>query len=431
MSDSQIIEADLTWIDGAFLPGVRVAVANGVITEVGALDAAPTRRLSGRALLPGYVNAHSHAFQRGLRGLGEHFPAGSGSFWTWREAMYDLVASMDEERLTALCVGAFEEMLAAGMTTVGEFHYLHHDATGAGFRFDEVVLAAAARAGIRIVLLNAVYAMGGFDSPLTGGQKRFATPDLDAYWTQMERLGEIVDGDLARLGAVAHSLRAVSIEDIARIREEAERRHLVMHLHLEEQPQEIKDCVDRHGKTPMALLNEQVDIGPTLTAVHCTHSAAADLEEYLDRGGNVCLCPLTEANLGDGIADVPRMLKRPGQLALGSDSNARIDMLEEMRLLEYGQRLRGQHRGVCLDASGRVGACLLEAATHGGARALGLRTGAIRPTHLADLQSIDLQHPQLAGSTAETLADALVLGAGSRVITEVCVGGVWRPIGAP
>jgi formimidoylglutamate deiminase len=423
---TQVIEAELTWHDGRFASGVRVKVdERGRIEDVGALSEEPTVRLRDRALLPGFVNAHSHAFQRGLRGRGETFPGEAGSFWSWREAMYGLVASMDEQTMYALSRQAFDEMLAAGVTTVGEFHYLHHDASEQGYAFDEVVLRAAADAGIRIVLLNAYYRTGGIDKELAGGQRRFRTASLEEYWTQMDRLAGIVDPATQTLGAVAHSIRAAPVDEVAALRDESERRHMVLHMHVEEQPLEIEDCVHAYGKTPMALVNERVDVGPTLTCVHCTHTAGADMDDYLERGGTVCICPLTEANLGDGLANVPAILRGAGRICLGTDSNARIGFLEEMRWIEYGQRLATKSRGVCRDGAGRVGPVLLAMATRNGARSLGLRAGAIRPGHLADFATVDLTCSSLAGWDEATLLDALVLGGRDGAIAGVCVAGRW------
>ncbi|MHC4992238.1 MAG: formimidoylglutamate deiminase [Planctomycetota bacterium] len=426
MSETQIIEADLTWIDDRFERGVRITTgADGMIASVDRGGPAPTLRLEDRAVVPGLVNAHSHAFQRGLRGRGETFPAGAGSFWTWREAMYELVEGLDEQRMYALSRQAFGEMLAAGITTVGEFHYLHHDGSGDGHAFDEVVLRAGADAGIRIVLIQVCYRRGGFEAELSGGQHRFATHSLEAYWQQVDRLSTLIDRRHQHLGACAHSIRAVPIEEIALLYEEACRRTLPFHMHVEEQPLEIEQCVEHHGQTPLALLAERLPLAPNFTAVHCTHSAEADLSDFLESGANICICPLTEANLGDGLPRLPRMIRCGGAVSLGSDSNARISMTEEMRWLEYGQRLALQSRGVCRDGSGAVGPWLLRCATRHGARALGLRAGRIEPGCLADLTAIDLHHPSLAGWTPETLVDAWILGTGNGAVAATCVGGRW------
>jgi len=422
---SEVIEAELTLVDGVFAPGVRIAIGDdGRIAGVG-VDATATRRLPGRAVIPGMINAHSHAFQRGLRGLGETFAESAGSFWSWREAMYGLVEEMDVDRAYALSHQAFAEMRRGGITTVGEFHYLRHDASGAGFGLDDAVLEAARDAGIRLVLLAAHYRRGGFDIELSGGQRRFDTRSLETYWEQMDRLAERLDPETQTLGVVAHSIRAVALDEIVALYEESQRRALVFHMHVEEQPREIAECIEHEHHPPMALLNDRLRITPRFTAVHCTHTAAEDMNVYLEAGGNVCICPLTEANLGDGIADLPRILQRYGRVCLGSDSNARISMLEEMRWLEYVQRLRHQRRGVCVNEAGEVAPTLLAAATIAGAHALGVRAGAIEAGRWADFALVDLDCPDLAGCTPATLLPALVLGCGNGAIAGTCVGGRW------
>lgn len=442
MSRAQVIEADLTWIDSRFRPDVKVRVDDaGRIDAVGTRDQvheAATHRLNGQALLPGFVNAHSHAFQRGLRGRGERYPGGVGSFWTWREAMYALVESLDAERVYEWSAQAFREMLASGITTVGEFHYIHHssprdDGSGGDFAFDDIVLQAAADVGIRIVLLQVYYRTGGINQPLADGQMRFATPDLDSYWQQFDHLTGVLASRTQSLGVVAHSIRAVPLDDLAALHAEARRRGCVFHMHLEEQPAEVEACRKHYHATPMALVNDHLAIDAATTMVHCTHTDVEDMAAYLARGGHVCICPLTEANLGDGLADVPGILvrgvgrggKQGGAIALGSDSNARISMIEEMRLLEYGQRLRSESRGVCRNERGEVAQVLLDCATVGGARSLGIDAGCIAPGMLADFCVMDLTHRSLVGADADTLAEAIVFGATDDIIGSTAVGGVW------
>ncbi len=432
---SRVLEADLTWTGEAFERGVRVAVgADGriaaVATDVEA-GAGETVRLAGRALLPGFVNAHSHAFQRGLRGRGETFPEGAGSFWTWREAMYALVESLDPDAFHALCMRAFREMRRAGITTVGEFHYLHHaDAREADFLLDDALLDAAAEAGVRLVLLQVYYAAGGPGKPVEGAQRRFRAPSFEAYWRQMDRLAGRLDPELQSLGVVAHSLRAATPDEAAALHAEAARRDLPFHLHIEEQRREIEQCLEAYGARPMELLLDRLEVSPRVTGVHCTHTAPEDMARFAGAGGNACLCPTTEANLGDGIADLPGIRESGGGVCLGTDSNARISMLDEMRWLELVQRLAGERRGVVRDAAGRSAAPLLAAATVGGARALGLegRAGAIRPGAWADFVALDLEAEELADWTDDTLTESIVYGAGERVVAATCIGGRWEEV---
>jgi formimidoylglutamate deiminase len=400
---------------------VRVAIgADGRIAGVGALEEPASERLSGQALLPGFVNAHSHAFQRGLRGRGERFPSGAGSFWSWREAMYALVEELDADKLRALSLRAFREMLAAGITTVGEFHYLHHAKDG-DWALDEAVLSAAREAGIRLVLLEVYYRTGGIGKPLERAQRRFDGRSLDEYWRAVDALAQRLDPARATVGVAPHSIRAVELEELVELHARAKKRRMVVHMHLEETQQEIQECRAAQGRTPMELVAARLDLDAGFTAVHATHTAPEQLGFYLNSGANLCLCPLTEANLGDGTPVLGRV-PRDG-LALGTDSNARISMLEEMRWAEYAQRLAREERGVLVDEHGEVARRLLAAATLGGARALGVRAGAIEVGAWADLVAVDLGASELHGWTDGTLLESLVFGAGERALAGTWVGG--------
>jgi formimidoylglutamate deiminase len=441
MSRAQKIEADLTWTGERFERGVVVSVgADGRIDGLERAgdrgdrsgDWAPrggdrlVKRLKHRALLPGFVNSHSHAFQRALRGRGENFPVRSGSFWTWREAMYSLVSSLDPNSFLQITIQAFREMRSAGITTVGEFHYVHHSTDeGEDFLFDDLVLRAASNAGIRLVMLQTYYASGGIGKPLAGGQRRFKIDAVERYWREMDRLGPLLRMNGQTLGAVAHSVRAATPGEIAEISAEAKRRGLVFHLHLEEQRQEIEDCRAAYGATPMAVLLGSLDSLDHVTAVHCTHSEPRELEAYFERGGRACLCPTTEGNLGDGHPTLVGETARE-RLALGSDSNARISPLEEMRWLEYGQRLRTESRGVLRGADGEWTTVALRAATEGGAEALGIEAGRIAPGRWADFALVDLEAASVQGFDDETLLASLVCGADNEVIAATAVGGLWQ-----
>ena len=410
-----VYNPELTWIDGVFLPRKSITVNDGLITSIGIGD-----NSDKGAFLPGFVNAHSHAFQRGLRGKGETFTAGVDNFWGWREEMYKLVDELSVDDFRTLCVQSFSEMRQSGITTVGEFHYFHHN-TEDDFAMDMAVLEAATEVGIRLVLLHANYTHGGFGKALVGGQKRFATGSLDAWWERVDELVDIVDGSMQRIGTVAHSVRAVDIESIKEIASGSIQRGMPMHIHLEEQRQEVASCIKAYGVTPMALLSDAIDVSPMVTAVHCTHTAAADMEHWLSSGGNVCLCPLTEANLADGMCDMHRIVKQGGCVSLGTDSNARISMLEEMRWMEYVQRLHREERGVCVDSSGSMANFLIDVATKNGARCLGIPAGSIAVGKLADFTVVDTCHPQLIGSTSETIAASLCCGADNSVISRTII----------
>jgi formimidoylglutamate deiminase len=417
-----VLEADLTWTGARFESGVRVALdADGRITAVGALREPPSERLRGLALLPGFVDAHSHAFQRGLRGRGERFSAGAGSFWSWREAMYALVDELDAGTLRALSARAFREMLAAGITTVGEFHYLHHGKGGADWALDEAVIAAARETGIRLVLLQVYYRTGGIGKPLERAQQRFDGRSLEEYWRQLDALRARLDPARVTMGVAPHSIRAVELDELVELHARARKRGLVVHMHVEETAGEIQECRAAHGRTPMELLAARLDLDAGFTAVHATHTAPEQLGFYLNSGANLCLCPLTEANLGDGTPVLGRV-PRDG-LCFGTDSNARLSMLEEMRWAEYGQRLAREERGVLVDEHGEVARRLLAAATLGGARSLGVRAGAIEAGAWADFVALDLAALELAGWTSETLLESLVFGASERALAGTWVGG--------
>jgi formimidoylglutamate deiminase len=414
-----VFNPELAWIDGKFVSQKSITVEGGVISNIGEGD-----NSDKGAFLPGFVNAHSHAFQRGLRGRGETFASGGDTFWGWREEMYKLVGELSVDQFRGLCVQSFEEMRQAGITTVGEFHYFHHD-QAADFAMDQAVLDAAKEVGIRIVLLHAFYKYGGpRKEALSRGQLRFSTQELESWWEQVDSLASTVDGTMQRIGTVAHSVRSVDIETIKEIATGALHRGMPMHIHLEEQRQEIESCIQKHGVTPMALLNDAIEVTPLLTAVHCTHSAQADMEQWLSSGGNVCLCPLTEASLADGVCDLHRIVKQGGCVSLGTDSNARISMLEEMRWMEYAQRLNREERGVCVDRHGSMANYLVGAATKNGARCLGIQGGEIAVGKLGDFTVIDLDHPQLAGCTTETLPASICCGADNAVILQTIISGM-------
>jgi formimidoylglutamate deiminase len=416
-----VLEADLTWSSGRLEPGVQVEILeDGIIGRVGRGLSTSPERLVGEILLPGFVNAHSHAFQRGLRGKGETF----GNFWTWREEMYRLAETLDADRFLHLTKLAFQEMLRAGITTVGEFHYLHHLVGSRGYELDEAVVEAARATGIRLVLLDVCYMTGDVGRSLSGAQLRFESRTADEYLRSAERLADFLDPRTESLGLVAHSIRAVPIDAIAEIHGRARELGLVFHMHVEEQPKEIEASLAHYGKTALALLLDRLELGPQFTAVHCTHSSDSDLERLLATGANVCLCPLTEANLADGIA--PALLSKEGfELSLGTDSNLRIDVIEEMRLLEYAQRLAREKRGIFTDGSGAVASRLFRIGTEGGGRSLGLRTGRIETGYTADFLTLDATAPALSEAPPTDLLTAFVLGAGQDAVRRVAVSGEW------
>ncbi len=311
-------------------------------------------------------------------------------------------------------------------SATGEFHYFHHGPSAPDLLFDDLVLAAAKDAGIRIVLLETFYAHGGFGEPLSGGQNRFATPDVASFLSHVDSLREKYDSKMQRIALAAHSLRAVTPDEFAALSEYAQKHNMVLHLHAEEQRQEIDACVKVHGMTPVELLLDRGFLNPSVTLVHCTHTTEALIQRITETGASICICPTTEGNLGDGIADIPAMVKSHTQICLGTDSNARISMNEEMRWLEYVQRLRHETRGVLTDEAGQNAKSLFKCATSAGAKSLGVSAGEITSGAHADLIVVDTQGISLLGSTAETLLPAFILGADRGSITHTCVGGHWH-----
>ncbi len=432
----QLVHPDWVWIGGRLEKGRVVGIDDrGRIASIAPVSGPSTLRLPGKALIPGFVSAHSHAFQRGLRGVTERFGSAAGGFFSWRDAMYGLVERLTPDRCYELSRETFSEMLTAGITSVGEFHYVrHHIPTAPGepereedrYAFDASVLAAARDAGIRITLLHTCYMQGGFGAPLAGGQIRFRTRDERDYWSRFDQLAGLAHGPTQQIGATAHSVRAVPIEVIERLHAESVRRGIVFHMHVEEVRKEIEDCMAAHGKRPMQLLLDRLAIDRRFTAVHCTHTVREDLERFAATGATVCLCPLTEGNLGDGICDVAAIRAARGAIACGSDLNSRLAPTEELRWIEYVQRVRHERRGVVVDGAGDCGGALLSIGTAESARSIGVEAGEIAVGQLADFALVDLQHSTMMNWTPEDFASHLIFGAGTSAVCGVCVGGKWR-----
>ncbi len=421
--------ADLAWTGR---PASRVLIeAEGErITSVTAdVDRPPDAvRLAG-ITVPGLANAHSHAFHRALRGRTQ---ARSGDFWSWREQMYAVAARLDPDRYYALARATYAEMALAGITAVGEFHYLHHQRGGRPYADPNAMAAAlvqaAADAGVRLTLLDTCYLQADVDGrPLTGTQLRFTDGDA-AGWAA--RVDGLVATDTVRVGAAIHSVRAVDPESMRAVARWAGERRAPLHVHLSEQRAENAACLAVHGATPTALLADSGALGERTTAVHATHVESADVELLGASGTSVCMCPTTERDLADGVGPAGRMAAAGSPLCLGSDSNAVVDLWEEARGVELDERLvtgqRGQHRPEAL----------LVAATAGGMAALGWPAGGLEPGGLADFVTLRADSPRLAGVDPAVLAAYLVFAASASDVSSVVVGGravvrAGRHLGVP
>lgn len=439
------LQADLTYLDGRFERNAAVSYddATGRITRVlrgvDAAQATDSQRLAQRALMPGFINVHSHAFQRAIRGKTQWRPASAppSDFWSWRETMYEAVLGMSPEDVYDISKLCFTEMLRAGYTSVGEFHYLQRDPDGEPYEnpleLHEAVLRAAGDAGIRIVLINTAYATGGVMKPLRPPQRRFNTPDLDAFLATSEALrGRVRDFFNATMAVAPHSIRAVNREWLKPIHVWAADADVPMHMHVSEQTLEVETCAAAYGRRPIELLDDEEVLDARFTAIHATHVAMNEIALLARSRASVCACPSTERDLGDGFLQASSLHTAGARIAIGTDSQSVIDPFEEMRLIEYHERLRRNERVLLSyvnDGIASVAPTLLQYATIGGARALQLDAGEIAEGKLADFVAIDLEQMQLAGWTDDSLDAMLTLSASAPlVIADTWVGG--RRIGS-
>ena len=410
--------------------GLRLTIEDGTIAAL-TTDAAPA---AGDArvdtLLPALGNLHSHAFQRAMAGMTEFRAEGHDSFWTWRELMYRFLDRLDPEQMGAIAALAFMEMQEAGFAAVGEFHYVHHQPGGGAYddvgELSKRVFAAADLTGIGLTHLPVLYTYGGAGrAPLTGGQARFGNDVarfLDLVAAARDGL-EPLPPD-ARVGIAPHSLRATAPDDLQEVL--AAEASGPIHVHVAEQPKEVADVEAWLGARPVAWLLENVAVDATWCLIHATHMTAAETTAMAKSGAVAGLCPITEANLGDGPFNGPDYLGAGGAFGVGSDSNVRVSMVEELRTLEYSQRLRDLARNVLCVGEGSVGAGLYLAAARGGAQALGRESGAIAEGCLADLVAVDGTAPALCALDGDRLLDGLVFAAGDAVVRDVWSAGRHR-----
>lgn len=411
---------------------VLVTVRDGEIVEVTAgVPSPPAADLTAGIVIPGLTNAHSHAFQRALAGRTEHrSDADRDSFWTWRERMYELTGRLDPASLTAIARQAYAEMLAAGYTSVAEFHYLFRDPAG-GDDADAMfgaVRRAAADSGIRLIYVPVLYERAGFDDDAPEARQRRFSMDVESFLAHQERAAGSASGRVT-VGIGAHSLRAVSESSLRRVAARAAASGAPLHVHIAEQRREVEDCLGATGSRPVRWLLDRFDVGEPWCLVHATHVDEAETRDLAASGAVVCLCPSTEGNLGDGLFPLERFLPAGGRIAIGSDSQVTINPFEELRWLEYGQRLSLESRNVTSVEDPHVGRELFRRALAGGAQAAGAPRFGLAPGAPADLVVLDAEDPMLAGHGPATLLDALLFSGYRVPIERVMVHGEWKVAG--
>jgi formimidoylglutamate deiminase len=427
-------QPDLLLAGGQVHEGACLSVSGGAVVAVGAPAPGAERiRLAGKAVLPGLVSAHSHSFQRAIRGRTQVRHPGKSDFWSWRHAMYQAAALLDPEDVRAVARMAFHEMARAGITAVGEFHYLSREPSGRPYGDPELlakeVIGAAREVGIRIALLRTAYARGGAGLAAAPEQLRFVDGSADEVVESLLRLEEFTKSDPGTtLGVAPHSVRACPAGWIGTLASEASRRGWPLHVHVSEQPAEVEQCRAEHGLTPVELLERLGALGPATTAVHAIHLTPGDIEALGRTGTTVCACPTTERDLGDGVVPADELLRAGAGLALGTDSNVQIDLLEEARSLEGNLRLVRRERGLLAPAGGegRLDALAIRLygfASRGGMRSLGLPGGTLAPGEPADFLSVDLEDPSIAGASSGDLLPAVVFSAARATVRDVVVGG--------
>jgi formimidoylglutamate deiminase len=379
-------------------------------------------------VLPGMVNLHSHAFQRALGGLTETAGDNPDSFWTWRELMYRFARNITPEQIEAIAAQLYAECLRHGYTAVCEFHYVQRAPDGSLYarpaETAERVVAAARATGIGLTMLPVLYGFAGFgEQPLGSDQRRFRT-DPAQVLRIVEALAPLRGGQL-EVGAAPHSLRAASIAQIQELAQ-AMPAGRPLHIHIAEQQDEVVQCIEATGMRPLRYLSEHIALDPRWCLVHATHIDADEVERIAGSGAVAGLCPSTEANLGDGIFPLQQFIAAGGRFGIGSDSHVSQSPVEELRWLEYGQRLQHQRRNVAVSpAQRRVGEFLWQGALLGGAQASGRKVGLLAAGMRADLLVLDSEHPNLDGAAPEDVLGAFVFAGNDNLVRDVLAGGRW------
>ena len=430
---------DLIYTGATFESGVAlVSGPDGSITRLTRNIEEPDKvvRFKGLAMLPGLVNAHSHAFQRVIRGRTERRTSEHDSFWTWREMMYSAATRLTPEDIRIASRMAFLEMALGGICAVGEFHYIHLGPDGAPYddpnQTAKAVIEAARDVGIRIALLRVAYARSGYLTEPNERQKRFIEAEPETYIRNTELLSaELARHDLksAWIGVAPHSVRAVSLDYLRAIVGYAASKEAVpFHMHVAEQPAEVRACIEEYGRTPVEFLYSEGLLTQNFTGVHAIHIAPGEARLLAQARATVCACPTTERNLGDGIVPAEMLSKEGVRISLGTDSHTQIDLLEDARQLEYHLRLQKLERAILAQPNvdttqSALAARLFDCATVNGARSINAPSGRLEPGFPADFFTVRLDDPSIAGATPDDLLSSIVFGLARTAVRDVFVGG--------
>ena len=429
----QVWIPDLIYVDGKFVADTALVCSGAEIVRL-----CPTSEVSGglrlknRALLPGLVNGHSHAFQRVIRGRTEYKTHNTDSFWTWREQMYAAANRLSPEDLYCASRMAFLEMALTGITAVGEFHYIHNGPDGSPYGDPNLlakqVIRAANDVGIRIALLRVAYARAGFQKDPNPLQARFIESSPDGYLKNVELLANELKNQnrFAWTGIAPHSIRAVPLEFLKSIVAFGNQKRMPIHMHVAEQPAEVSACVEEYRRTPVALLETEGLLNDQFTAVHAIHVTPKSIPAFAATGALVCACPTTERNLGDGVLPVDGYLQNGMTVSLGTDSQTQIDLLEDARELEYHLRLQHMERNVLAAQDNELSSLartLFECATINGATCIGYESGKLTSKLPADFFTVDLEDPSIAGANPDTLLTNIIFSTSRVAVRDVVVAG--------
>jgi formimidoylglutamate deiminase len=429
---------ELAYVDGEFRKGVAViSDRNGLVVAVRSSseieetpEAFRTFSLKNKALVPGLINGHSHAFQRVIRGRTEYRSQNTtDSFWTWRELMYRAANKLNVDDIYAASRMAFLEMALSGITAVGEFHYIHHSPTGKPYDDPNTlaweVIRAANDVGLRIALLRVAYERAGFQKEPDPLQARFIEAP-QSYLKNLEQLFSI-NSDMAWVGAAPHSVRAVSLNYLKEVDVFVKQHNIPIHMHVAEQPAEVSACIEEYGRSPVALLDTEGILTENFTAVHAIHVTSKAIEAVARKRATVCACPTTERNLGDGVVPVDEYVRANVPISVGTDSQTQIDLLEDTRELEYHLRLQRKERNV-LSLSGdtdtsALARSLFTCATVNGAKSIGFNGGRLAAGSPADFFTVDLNDASIAGASPDDLLANIVFSLSRSAVKDVVVGG--------